>query len=112
MIDIVESLSARPDNQGARFYIDVSQDVQRRPWTLNWLRSLTTSTELFAMAEDRLLIPEEHYRLLGYPPDINLDNLSKLAKKDLAGEAMSPASVGLILLCALNALFPPSSTDR
>ena len=89
--------------------VDVSQDVGRRPWTVDACRSLTTSSELLSVARRRVVVPREHFLLLGFP-QVDLQGLSWACQRDLAGEAMSPAAVGFVLAIAMVCMATPSST--
>ena len=89
---------------GVDLMIDISQDVGRRPWTLDSVRSLTTSSELVSVLRRRQVLPSEHFRLLGFPPTPTISlagNEKSSVQQDLAGEAMSPACIALVLAVAL-----------
>ena len=43
--------------------LDLSQNVDRSPWSLG-VRSLTTSSELFSFQLERILCASEHWKLL------------------------------------------------
>ena len=83
--------------------VDVSQDVGRRPWTLDSVRSITTSSDLVSISRQRSILPQEHYRLLGYP-DVDLEGQSLHSQRDLSGEAMAPPSISFVLAVALATL--------
>ena len=83
--------------------IDLSQDVLRRPWTNGHCRSLTTSSDLFSVKRRRVVLPGEHFRLLGFP-SLNLHMLSLAKQRDLSGEAMSPACMGVVCALGLSCL--------
>ena len=85
-------------------FIDISQDVDRRPWSSPGLRSVTTSSEFFSLRHKRLLLPIEHYQLLGFAPLRNPQDskVSATQHRDLSGEAMSPPVVALAILGVLS----------
>ena len=83
--------------------VDMSQDIKRRPWSVGYCRSLTTSSDLYTAKRGRVVIPLEHFRLLGFPP-ISLTHLSFAKQRDLSGEAMSPVQMGIVLSVGLGCL--------
>ena len=104
LVDITCGVASRPQHAHSRFYVDVSQDVLRRPWTCDWLRSLTTSTQLYGVVEDRAVLAREHMRFLGFPQQVDLTGQTQITIKDLAGEGMAPPCIGLVMVSALAAL--------
>ena len=83
--------------------VDISQSVNRVPWCLNKVRSLTGSSKLYSFARDEVLNPQQHLSLLGFPP-CDLSNLSKTAVYDLASEAMAMPNVTAVAICLAHTL--------
>ena len=82
--------------------LDVSQCISRRPWSAQ-LRNLTTSSQLFNMAQDRLLTPHEHFRVLGLER-VSLSGLTPHQAKELAGQAMAAPCIAVPLHCVIATL--------
>ena len=76
---------------------DTSQAISRKPWGSLCTRTLTTSSQLYSFEKDRLLLPHESFRMLGF----QTQNMSSVCKfgisdsdlSDLAGSAMSLPAV-------------------
>ena len=85
-------------------FVDCSQDVGHRPWTVSSVRSLTTSSEIYASGIDRVILAGEHMRLLGFGR-VNVDSFSSRQLRELSGEAMSPPCVALCLLSIFQVLL-------
>ena len=99
-----EALEGHSDADVAeRCYVDVSQQVQRRPFTLQpVLRSLTTSSEVFSYKHKRMLLPEEHLLAMGFIAP-KIQNLTNAAVKDLSGERMAlPTTAACVLAVILS----------
>ena len=86
-----------PPGQRHRLLVDISQDIGRRPWTTGPLGTLCTSSDIFLMFRLSCLMPCEKFKLLGFGT-LDLQWLSNSALSDLAGDAMSVISVGMMLL--------------
>ena len=87
-----------------QLFIDVSQDVDRKPWSCPGLWSVTTSSEFFSIRHKRALLPIEHYLLLGFGPlrSPQESRLTPSQHRDLSSEAMSPPVVALAILAVLS----------
>ena len=84
--------------------IDVSQNCVRRPW--GNLRTFCTGSQVYLYQQDRVLIPQETLRLLGFGCDqVATRGLSDKEITDLAGNAMSVPSVALCQLALLHGAF-------
>ena len=78
--------------------VDVSQSLDRTPWCMGKVRSLTTSSRFYVFACDMMLTAEHLFALLGFG-EVNLEPFHgrMSAASDLAAEAMSVPSVGQLL---------------
>ena len=85
-----------------RYVVDISQCGARKPWS-DRIRSITTSSELFAFSRQRTLIPRELYTVMGWR-HVVLTSLSTSAQKDLVAESMAVPSVALCLVCLLTSM--------
>lgn len=75
--------------------IDVSQAVQRKPWTRGGpCRTFCTGSETYSFEADRILLPEEELALLGFPPGL-LSGITLSEGYELVGQSMAICSVGL-----------------
>ena len=79
-------------------YCDLSQSASRKPWCQS-VRSIVSASVIYSFEADRILILEEHYRLLGI--DMELPPLTPGDHRNLTGEAMAAPSVGLGILLAV-----------
>ena len=90
-----------------RMYADVSQNVNRRPWTFTGvLPSMTTSSSFFSFGKKRMIKTVEHFRIMGFDHDamVGLEQVGERKLHNLIGEAMSLPSVGTVLFCLLTEL--------
>lgn len=87
--------------------VDVSQAVDRRPWSMSF-STLTTNSECYVYHLDRTLLESEKFYLLGFPKwTLNPVCLSQNALRDLAGECMGVPDVTAVCYAALlNARLP------
>ena len=85
-------------------FVDCSQAISRKPWSATTMRTLTTSSNLYSFESDRLVLSQEHLRLLGFPEGI-ADGLCNTEILDLAGNAMSLASCAAAEAFVLVAAF-------
>ena len=84
--------------------IDISQNVARKAF--GPLRTHCCSSQTYLFAEDRIMLPHEALRLLGFGYDqIACKNLSGKEVSDLAGNAMAVPSVTLVQMSLLHAAF-------
>ena len=73
---------------------DVSQNIGRKPW--GPMRTHTTSSMIYSFERDRLVIPAEGLRLLGFPNVARMvQGLSSADTVELVGQAMAVPSVTL-----------------
>lgn len=86
--------------------IDVSQNICRKPWSSS-LRTFTTTSQVYLYSADRILLPEEALRLLGFDdvPGDALNGVSAAEVSDLVGQAMALPSVAVPMLALLQAAF-------
>ena len=97
--------------RAANFVLDVSQQVERRPWRApDGFRSMTRSSEYFLYSQDRLALAVEHLRVLGFPSNSKLDGLTGANLRCLSGDAMAMPCVTLLLLCILHAMSKQTPT--
>ena len=109
LINVAADVMEQRHGSAENVFIDCSQDVDRQPW--GPLRSITTSTEIYSTTLDRMLVPREHFLLLGFASEISLQHCSARAARDLAGESMSPACIALIQVAVIMTLFKDSLKD-
>ncbi|CAE7788012.1 CHT1 [Symbiodinium sp. CCMP2592] len=83
--------------------VDVSQALERKPWGL---RTLLASTSLYSFEHDRLVLPMEGLRLLGFSTKCLYPSLSQGEIADLVGNAMSLPSVTIVCASLLSAALP------
>ena len=87
--------------------LDVSQDLERRPWATNRFPTMTRSTEFFSFTRQRVLAGAEYLQVLGFDVSasgLKLDKLSQHQLKDLAGDCMAPPSIALTSLACIAAM--------
>ena len=93
-------------------YVDVSQNPSRKSWTnrSKVSKCLTTSTLLFSLAHDRMILPVELLFLQGHTREVQIPpSMSQNAIRDLAGEGMNLACLGSLLYCLrITNLLKPS----
>ena len=96
LIELAEEFLAvkHTEADGSQLFTDVSQSAARKPWSLNTIRSVTTSSAIYSHAAKRLVVPPELFHLLGYPR-LQMSSLSSNAQADLLGECMSVPCVTL-----------------
>ena len=82
-------------------FCDTSQSVMRKPWSNTVLRALNTSTEYYSFGLDRIILGRELFPLMGFPKMAFMATLGESVCKDLAGEAMSPPIMALLLVTIL-----------
>ncbi len=95
------SLRGQGEDEGQvlKSWVDISQSVARKPWGA--LRTFTTSSQIYSFKEDRLLVPEEHFRLLGFGENLVCGNLGPDELRKLAGEAMCVPCIALLVWSVL-----------
>jgi hypothetical protein len=99
LLDICWATECKPGDLAPTLYVDVSQNLSRKPWS-KALRCFTTSSLIYMFEHDRILFDEEKFRLLGFG-ELSFENLSRAELKDLSGEAMSVVSVTLVAYALL-----------
>ena len=65
---------------------------------------MTQSSEYYLYGQDRVALPREHLRILGFPDTLALKGLTSSQLKSLAGDSMAMPCVTLVLLCMVHAL--------
>lgn len=83
--------------------VDVSQSVQRRPWSLSNLHTVTTSTKAYSCLLERVLAPEEVLLIYGWPramAEAN-HNLGRAAMRNLVGETMALPTIAVAMVSML-----------
>ena len=73
---------------------DVTHSAARLPWGCGF-RAMTTSTTFFVFAEDRICLPAEHLRILGFPQNVQHKCVSGAQLKELCGQAMAVPCITL-----------------
>eukprot|EP00971_Amphidinium_carterae_P277375 5504964-Amphidinium_carterae.2 len=90
--------------------IDLSQAAPRMPWSKN-IRSMVGMSTIFSMAKQRVIVPYEHLRLLGWD-SVECSSMTGASLRNLAGEGMGVPCVGfaaLVMLLADDALWANKS---
>ena len=86
-------------------YADLSQNIGRKPW--GSFRTLTTASQVYHFKLDRLILPEECLRVLGFGrlAEIGLQNsgLTPAETGEFVGQAMSVPSVAVACMCLITA---------
>ena len=107
LLDVAVSLHG-PD---CDLYVDVSQSLDWKPWTVGSIRSLTTGSQIFSLRLDRLLTEFEVLLCLGFKP-YSIPELSRTTLRDLAGQCMALPAVGLAMISVLSSLQAPGLFKR
>ena len=120
LIDCVWELQKKKSGgePSQKLYVDISQNLERLPFS-DHCRSLTRGSCIYSYSDDRCLTSSEHLTLLGFNYQRlapALADMSPAVVKDLAGDAMSPASVTIammvvLLSCNLPELWRIQCTD-
>ena len=78
---------------------DLSQSHSRRPYNRGpVLRTLTTSSDLWAFAQQRFLSAREHLLLQGYSPAVTIpEEVSERDLKQIAGECIALPPLAVVL---------------
>lgn len=84
-------------------YCDVSQNVNRSPWSVKRLRCVTTSSRHYSFTLDRLLVPEEAMIAYGWPPEVAeaCTKVPATAMEDLVGETMALQTLGMVMVAMI-----------
>ena len=80
--------------------LDVSQSADRKPFAVDKMRAMCSSSTFYYFPQDRCLLPKEHLFLAGWPSEagaVSVEGLSPTQIRDLAGESMSLPCVTLAL---------------
>ena len=111
LLDTAVEYETRKANACDKLYVDISQDVHRKPWSQNAIRAVTTSSEIFSCAHRRILLPLEHLSLMGYDlsqVDVELvSSLKTWALRDLSGQCMALPCIALPVVALLQSLELP-----
>jgi hypothetical protein len=95
------------DSMRAGLFCDLSQSVQRKPWSQGVIRCLVQGSVLYSFEHDAVMRPEHHLRLQGMRSNFDISSLSDPEIRALAGE-------GFCLPCIATciwALFLEPSAD-
>ena len=84
-------------------YCDVSQNVNRSPWSRGHVRCATTSSRNYSFEMDRLMVPEEMLMAYGWPRPIAEAHTSvpDTAMDDLVGETMALQPLATVMLATI-----------
>ena len=93
-------------------FVDVSQAIDRKPW--GPLRTVCGGSQVYSYQKDRLLIPEELLRLLGFATSrwCHDANVSRAEVTALAGSGMALPSVSLVCLSLMLAAAESHKLDE
>ena len=95
-----EGQASERENVISGLVADVSQNIGRRPWGL--IRTFTQSSQVYCFERDRLLLPHERLRCLGFPDVQTLTkDMSFAEASSLVGQAMAVPAVTMACLCLL-----------
>ncbi len=78
------------------FWADISQSVSRKPWG-EGVGALCQSSVIYSFELDRILPPEAHLRLQGWPRDAQLEGVPKASLREFAGEGFFLPAVSTAL---------------
>jgi len=92
-------------------FVDVSQAIDRKPW--GPLRTVCGGSQVYSYQKDRLLIPEELLRLLGFATSrwCHDANVSRAEVTALAGSGMALPSVSVVCLSLMLAAAESRKLD-
>jgi hypothetical protein len=81
-------------------YCDVSQNVNRSPWSIGYVRCATTSSRNYSFELDRLMVPEEMLMAYGWPRTVAEAHtqVPATAMDDLVGETMALQTLATVML--------------
>ena len=84
-------------------YCDVSQNVNRSPWSLGYVRCATTSSRNYSFSMDRLVVPEEMLMAYGWPRAMAeaRTEVPDTAMDDLVGETMALQTIATVMLATV-----------
>ena len=100
---------ALPDTKATirslELYCDVSQNVNRSPWSFKKIRCATTSSRNYSFALDRLLVPEEVLMAYGWPRAVAEAHtqVPVTVMDDLVGETMALQTLAMVMLAVITA---------
>jgi hypothetical protein len=86
-------------------FVDISQNLNAAPWSVNELKTGITSQQLYHFGSDRMIFPIELFGFLGFP-SLDLSGISDHECRDLYGESFAVPIVSLLI----NALAVSIST--
>ena len=82
---VVAYLKMHKPETWRQYVVDVSQTLSRKPWALPW-GTLTTSSHLFSLELQRLILAKEHFALLGFSPQrTSFQNLTESQLRTVRG---------------------------
>lgn len=95
-------------------YCDVSQNVNRSPWSLGHIRCATTSSRSYSFEMDRLLTPEEVMMAYGWPRKVAeaRTQVPAAAMDDLVGETMALQPLAVVMLATIIAAHSEEARRR
>lgn len=101
----MQDLPHQKDDVVKGLFADLSQNIGRRPW--GSFRTLTTASQVYHFKLDRLILPEECLRVLGFGrlAKIGLQDagLTPAETGEFVGQAMSVPSVGVACMSLITA---------
>ena len=91
------------DPGGLGLLVDISQSVNRHPWTLGRLHTVTTSTKAYSFALERVLAPEEVLMMYGWPRPMAEapHSIGRSRMRNLVGETMALPTIGAAIAAVL-----------
>lgn len=92
---------------GLGLVVDVSQSVERHPWSYERLHTVTTSTRAYSFSLERVLAAEELLMMHGWPREIAEapHTIGRAAMRDLVGETMALPTVAAAMAALLVAAY-------
>ena len=85
-------------------YVDCSQASCRKPWSVGFLRTFTTNSQLYSFSLDRVLVPDEQLRALGFRGNL-ASHLHYPDVVEMAGQSMALCSIAFAEALVIAALF-------
>ena len=89
-------------------FCDVSQAINRKPWFSKCMRTLTTSSSIYSFELERVLLPHETMRLMGFPAEKLTQGAHQISDSQISefvGQSMALPSCAASLSAVLASIF-------